>query len=158
MKRINFYILSVATALIFCGAALVLFLEEDKPDINCQARTIIHDGNNVLNIKTILHMQDDDNFFELFMTYTKPSMPGQKFHRVVNFSYDKEGDIYKMFSDVTNDNALPLATRNELNDLVPDFFLMPQRGLRFKIDKTKSGNVVIINDRLPVFVCMPIDS
>jgi hypothetical protein len=129
-----------------------------KPDINCQARTVIHNSDSSINLKTVLHTSSNHNFFELLITYTNSREESQKIHRVVTFSYDRDGDIYKMFSDATNDNALSPSVRNELNDFLPDFYLMPQRGLRLKIDKTKNGNYIILNDRLPVFLCIPIDS
>lgn len=80
----------------------------------------------------------------------------ENFLRVVNFNYDKNKDIYQMFSDVTNDNTMNRDVRNKLNDMLPDFFLMPQRGIRLKINRLKNGNYTILNDRLPVFLCMPV--
>lgn len=61
-----------------------------------------------------------------------------------------------MFSDVTNNNTMNRNVRNKLNDMLPDFFLMPQRGIRLKINRLKNGNYTILNDRLPVFLCMPV--
>ncbi|TNV20465.1 hypothetical protein FH968_10705 [Buttiauxella sp. B2] len=157
MKKSLVYTLVGFTMLVMI-TLITTWYKTNTANINCQARTVLHDRDNTLNIKTILHMSPGDNFFELFMTFTTPPLLPEKFHRVVNFSYDKDGDVYKMFSDATNDNALPPAVRNSLNDLVPDFYLMPQRGIRIKIDKTKNGNYLILNDRLPVFLCVPIAS
>lgn len=149
----------VLTICIVLAAGMVWQRKTATSEINCQARTVIHNGDHVISLKTVLHMDDDDNFFELLISYVTPHQAEPlKIHRVVNFSYDREDDIYKMFSDVTNDNVLAPSVRNELNDLLPDFYLMPQRGLRFKIDKTSNGNYVILNDRLPVFLCVPIES
>lgn len=155
MKKNLTYSLTIFSVLVLAGIALIRSMHNET-DINCQSRTILHDGQNVLTMKSVLHISKNDNFFDVFLTFRQQGSSEENFHRVVNFNYDKNKDIYQMFSDVTNDNTMNRDVRNKLNDMLPDFFLMPQRGIRLKINRLKNGNYTILNDRLPVFLCMPV--
>ena len=157
MKKNLIYSFIMFTILVLVGI-FIINSTYNETDINCQSRTILHDGQNVLTMKSVLHINKDDNFFDIFLTFSQRDSVSDSYHRVVNFSYDKDRDVYQMFSDVTNDNTMSREIRNKLNDMLPDFFLMPQRGLRMKINRLKNGNYVIMNDRLPVFLCMPVAS
>lgn len=157
MKKSLIYSLTLFSVIALAGIIIIQSMH-NQTNINCQSRTILHDGKNVLTIKSVLHINKDNNFFDMFLTFSEQGSSSEKFHRVVNFNYDKNNDIYQMFSDVTNDNTLSQDTRNKLNDMLPDFFLMPQRGIRLKIDRLKNGNYMILNDRLPVFLCMTVAS
>lgn len=157
MKKSLIYSLTLFSILVLV-TIFVFRLMYNETDINCQSRTIMHDGQNVLTIKSVLHINNDDNFFDIFLTFGQQGSSSENFHRVVNFNYDKDQDVYQMFSDVTNDNTMTRDIRNKLNDMLPDFFLMPQRGIRLKINRLKNGNYIILNDRLPVFLCMPVAS
>ncbi|MFI8418244.1 hypothetical protein ACQKDS_17910 [Serratia sp. NPDC078593] len=77
----------------------------------------------------------------------------QKISQSLKFNYTRTGD--DMFL-ISTQSTLPDSLAKIMTNLVPDFYLYPDRGLRIHIYRQGNKGYVFMVDNIPSFICAKI--
>lgn len=133
------------------------WLTKRQDDIYCHATSYIYnnDMSQELRMNALLHIDGNDNYFDINMSLidTRDNTRSKEIQRIINLSVNRDGNTYTFFSEPGAQNFIPSDIRNKLNDFIPDFFLIPYRGIKLRFIQS-SDNYVILIDRFPLLYCI----
>lgn len=137
------------------------WFKKRQEEIYCHATSYIYNNNmsQALKMNILLHINRNDNYFDINMSLinTIDNTRSKEIQRIINLSFDRDGDTYTFFSEPGAQNFIPSTIRNTLNDFIPDFFLVPYRGIKLRMIRS-SENYIILIDRFPLFYCIKNES
>lgn len=111
--------------------------------------TLIRDDN-TLNVDLHYSFSDGSGVVETSGAISSPDGSKVEIARKFNFSYERDGHDYIFISE--KGYKKPLDTPL-FNPVIPDFYLLSNRGLSVKIYKQKPGGYVFVTNNIPLFYC-----
>ncbi|AKJ42306.1 hypothetical protein [Pragia fontium] len=123
-----------------------------KDNFSCDGRFYIKNNRDVLDLNVHYRFNAGVGLVESqgeFIPYNgEPARP-IKIH--IKFSYHQDGDKMFLISENTNPNQQDITL---LNQLLPDFFLIRNRGINMHIYPQGQEGYVFSGDKIPYFLCL----
>lgn len=138
-----------------CLIALVpffvwLYESYSAKQFSCVTHLIIHKDNKSVSIDENYTFRGKDGVIETSGIFTDSDGTKTAISRKFDFSYTRQGNEYTLLSNESIEDRQQWML---LGSLIPDFFVLRNRGVTVTIKQQKHDGYVFLMDDVPIYYC-----
>jgi hypothetical protein len=151
MKTKKNKLLAIIFALVALSFLVVHAVYTYRADhFSCVSRIIYFKGNTKLTVQVKFYFDGGNGIFGSLGEYGEIGEEGRGIAQTMTFNYIRRGSEIVMIS---TQSTLSDSQILFLNNMVPDFYLRKDRGLRLRLFRQGDKGYVFMNNDIPSFIC-----